>query len=255
MKLFQSSATGLSIIQWCAMLSAVAGVFYFDFNLTAILTATVTYFLYAGVGISMMFHRYYTHRSFEMNKSLANVLTWFGVLAGRGSPMGWVYVHRDHHKNSDIEGKDPHRPDGYKWWWVFFPHKMMYGKKMNLRLIKDMIRDPYQIHLGNYYNLYIVVWVALLFVIDPWLAYFAWVIPVSLTNIAFNTFHHTGHGHGYRLSENEKSGNSTNTWIHGYFLFGEGWHNTHHAHPRRWNFGEKWWEFDPVALFIRNVKQ
>lgn len=251
----QSSSIGLSIIQWGAMLLTLAGIFVFEYDLTAVATIILFYFLYAGLGVSMMFHRYYTHKSFKMNKNLAWVFTWLGILAGRGSPMGWVYVHRDHHANADIDGKDPHRPAGYKWWWVFFPHLMQYGKNMNLHIIRDMITDKKQVHVGKYYNAYLAGWVLLLLLIDPWLAYFGWIVPVAITNVAFNSFHHTGHGHGYQSEKNHKSADSTNTWIHGYFLWGEGWHNNHHSSPHKWKFGNKWWELDPVSWVIGAVKQ
>jgi stearoyl-CoA desaturase (delta-9 desaturase) len=36
---------------------------------------------------------------------------------------------------------------------------------------------------------------------------------------------------------------------------GEGWHNNHHARPYRWKQGEKWWEIDLPAQFIKLVKK
>lgn len=251
MQLIQSSAESLSIIQLGSTILALAGLFYFDYTLSALLTVIIAYFLYAGVGVSMMYHRYWTHRSFKMNKTLAWLLTWFGIVAGRGSVIGWVYIHREHHKYADTE-LDPHRPEGYTSWKVFFPHLMGYGRKLNKFVVRDMLNKTHA-NISKYYLLYVIGWVSVLAVINPWLAYFGWIVPVAITNFALNTFLFMGHGVGYKTHITQDT--STNDWIHGYLLWGEGWHNNHHAKPGRWNFSDKWWELDPVAWLVRVVKQ
>ena len=35
--------------------------------------------------------------------------------------------------------------------------------------------------------------------------------------------------------------------------FGEGWHNNHHADPRRAGQGHNWWEFDLTWLTLRGL--
>ena len=48
---------------------------------------------------------------------------------------------------------------------------------------------------------------------------------------------------------------STNIWWLGYFMRGEGWHNNHHNQPNNSGFGEKWWEFDAGAWFIKIINK
>ena len=52
---------------------------------------------------------------------------------------------------------------------------------------------------------------------------------------------------GYR--NYETADKSSNFPFLGYFGWGQGWHNNHHKFPDRFNFGIKWWEFDPCRLF------
>jgi len=251
MKWLESSANTLGFIQLFAIVATIVGLFTFEFSSNALLITVLFYFLYSGVGISMMYHRYWTHKSFKMNSFLVWLCSFFGIVTGRGSIVGWVYVHRLHHKYSDTE-KDPHRPPNYKKWKVFFPHLMGYGEKMNVFVVRDLLTKTHA-RIGKYYLAIVLGYAGILFVISPALFYFAWALPVAITNIMYNTFLVAGHEHGYT---NHAAGNeSTNTWPFGYLLWGEGWHNNHHAKPGNYNFGSKWWEFDPIGYLIERVKK
>ena len=47
---------------------------------------------------------------------------------------------------------------------------------------------------------------------------------------------------------------SVNNPILGVLVWGEGWHNNHHANPGDWRFGQKWWQIDVAGYLIRLVK-
>ena len=66
-------------------------------------------FLVTGFGISIGYHRLFTHRSFVPKRWLKIVLASIGSLAMEGSLSGWVAAHRRHHVFSDAPG-DPHSP-------------------------------------------------------------------------------------------------------------------------------------------------
>ena len=63
----------------------------------------------AGYGITMGFHRHFTHGSFKAAEPLQVALGIAGSLAIEGPVLVWVADHRRHHKYSDKEG-DPHSP-------------------------------------------------------------------------------------------------------------------------------------------------
>lgn len=251
MKLFSASALSLSIVQFVSSLLVLVGLWMFDYNTQSVLTSVFFYFLYTGVGISMMFHRYWTHKSFEFRiPFLKWIFTWFGLMAGRGSVLGWVHVHREHHAFSDTD-RDPHAPNIFKWR-VFFPFMLGYGNKINKRLIRDLL-DKKQLFINDWYMLLILSWVILLAVIDPWLAYFGWALPVAVAHLVLNAFTYFGHSVGYRNHQHRDD--SRNLWPFGIFLWGEGWHNNHHKNPKNWNLQEKWWELDLIAPVIYLVKK
>src|SRR5438105_4319299 len=69
------------------------------------------YFLTA-IGITVGFHRLFTHRSFRTSRVVQFILGGLGSMAVQGSLMQWVALHRRHHEHSDEPG-DPHSPHLY----------------------------------------------------------------------------------------------------------------------------------------------
>ena len=74
----------------------------------------IAFAMYAitGHGITVGFHRYFTHKSFKPDRAVKIVLAIAGSMAIQGPVVRWVADHRKHHKFSDREG-DPHSPWRY----------------------------------------------------------------------------------------------------------------------------------------------
>jgi stearoyl-CoA desaturase (delta-9 desaturase) len=68
-----------------------------------------TFYMVSGMGITVGFHRYFTHKSFKPNRAVKIALAIAGSLAIQGPVIRWVADHRKHHKFSDRDG-DPHSP-------------------------------------------------------------------------------------------------------------------------------------------------
>ena len=62
-----------------------------------------------AIGITVGYHRLFTHRSFETNRVVQFLLAAFGSMAVQGSLLKWVAQHRRHHQHSD-QTDDPHSP-------------------------------------------------------------------------------------------------------------------------------------------------
>src|SRR5204863_3248164 len=62
-----------------------------------------------GLGVTVGFHRYLTHRSFKTSRPVRFMLAALGSAAIEGPVISWVADHRKHHAFSDREG-DPHSP-------------------------------------------------------------------------------------------------------------------------------------------------
>ncbi len=68
----------------------------------------VLYFV-TGFGVTIGYHRLFTHKSFETSAPIKLALTIIGSMALQGSLLQWVADHRRHHSRSDATG-DPHSP-------------------------------------------------------------------------------------------------------------------------------------------------
>ncbi len=76
----------------------------------------ITYVL-TGLGITVGYHRLFTHRSFKTTRAVRALLAVLGSMAVEGPLLEWVASHRKHHRFSDRAG-DPHSPhiDGARGW-------------------------------------------------------------------------------------------------------------------------------------------
>ena len=63
------------------------------------------------MGVTLGFHRLFTHRSFATYKPVEYFLAALGSVSVEGPVMNWVADHRKHHAHTDQEG-DPHTPHG-----------------------------------------------------------------------------------------------------------------------------------------------
>jgi stearoyl-CoA desaturase (Delta-9 desaturase) len=230
-------------------------------------------YLATGLGITVGFHRHFTHRSFKTSKPVRAILAALGSIAIEGPVISWVADHRKHHTFADQEG-DPHSPhvDHGQGWrgalkglvhahvgWLFI-HTQRGARR---RYARDLIDDP------------IVSWVDRTFVfwaLGGLLIAFllGWVIGGSLfaglTGLLWGgavrmlVVHHVTfsinslcHFFGRRRFETEDESRNL-LWL-APFSFGESWHNNHHAFPTSAEHGMRRWEIDPSALVIRAMER
>ena len=91
---------GFLVALWLLWGGAVTGL---DLAIFAVMYAAV------GFGVTIGFHRLFTHRSFEAKPWLRGTLAILGSMSVQGAVIHWVADHRKHHTFTDEEG-DPHSP-------------------------------------------------------------------------------------------------------------------------------------------------
>lgn len=229
----------------------LAGVIYliWDFNWSYLATGLVAFLWFGIVGANAGLHRYFSHRTFQTSRFWQYVLAITGTLCSLGSIISWVAIHRYHHLHADSV-EDPHSPRHIGAWRAYTYD----WKRANIskKFIRDIVGDRMIMFTHRRYFQIIFAYVLLLALIDPWLIIFAYAVPATgcLNGVSAVTV--IGHIHGYQRHEVKDT--SRNSWIACAMSLGEGWHNNHHAHPYRWQQGEKWWELDPPSWFIRTIK-
>jgi stearoyl-CoA desaturase (Delta-9 desaturase) len=202
-----------------------------------------------GIGITVGYHRLFTHRSFQTFAPVRYAFAVLGQMAVEGPVVTWVADHRKHHQFSDAEG-DPHSPhagfgDGLKealrglWHahtgWIFSAA----GRADNARYAKDLLDDRGLRVISRLFTQ--MVFVSLLvpaFVgwlwIGGWYGFFAgliWGGGVRILLLHHVTWSINSICHFFGRRQFHSRDESRNVWWLSLLSFGESWHNNHHAFP------------------------
>ena len=247
--IFGSTSRNINLLTILVFVSSVIGLFFVEYNITNIITMMISFYVLNILGVWMMMHRYYSHKSFELNPILKWMFTVIAVLTGRGSILGWVYLHRLHHAYSDQE-KDPHSPHNLGYKMFGFGHMKKQEGEMKIFLVKELM-TPEQLFIHKWYMLLLLPIVISIGLIDLQFLYWAWIVPAMLIQFSTSNFNYFGHTHGYRNYETkDQSRNNILLWP---IILGEAWHNNHHADAKNFSTRHKFWEIDPLEWLIKLI--
>ena len=194
--------------------------------------------VYCGMmlGITMGYHRYYSHKSYRCPKFIEYILLFFAHIMVVGPAITWAANHREHHKYSDTP-KDPHSPHYRGIWLAYFGQVLI---NINFKFVRDLLRSKLHRNQVKYYWHVIILWVGLLLLIDPMAILYAWLAPAGAAKLIGSlvfTFSHRG-----------KEAHS-DTWV-GLITLGEGFHNAHHDNG---NKQVLWHKYDLGGQLIRLI--
>jgi stearoyl-CoA desaturase (delta-9 desaturase) len=206
-------------------------------------------FMYAvtGHGVTVGYHRLFTHKSFKPNRPVKVVLALFGSMAIQGPVVRWVADHRKHHKFSDRDG-DPHSPWRYGNTIPALSKGLLYAHTMWLfdaeqtpqrQYAPDLLKDRDIVKVSRLFPALVVVSLLTPAVIGglwswSWqgaLTAFFWgsLVRVGLLHHVTWSINSICHAVGERpFKSRDKSGN---VWWLAIPSMGESWHNLHHADP------------------------
>jgi stearoyl-CoA desaturase (delta-9 desaturase) len=118
-------------------------------------------------------------------------------------------------------------------------------------------RDLYEDRTIRWIDRLYLVWVALSFgvpfLIGAWVGgswalgveAMVWAGLIRVFAFEHSTFAVNSICHTFGRRAYEARDQSRNNWVVALLVFGEGWHNNHHAHPQSSRHGLAWYEFDP----------
>ncbi len=224
-------------------------------------------YLPTAFGITIGYHRLFTHRAFEAKPSVRYTLAVLGSMAVQGSIIDWVADHRKHHAFTDQEG-DPHSPHGHGeglrgafsglWYahmgWLIDTQ----GQATKRRFAPDLLEDPIMRRINNAFlplvGLTLAIPAALGYLLTGTLAgaltglLWGGLVRVFFVHHVTWSINSVCHFFGSRRFETEDE--STNVFWLAIPSLGESWHHNHHAFPRAAQQGLRWWEIDISAAVI-----
>jgi stearoyl-CoA desaturase (delta-9 desaturase) len=231
----------------------------------------VSMYVVTGHGITVGFHRYFTHRAFRARRWLRVTLAVAGSMAIQGSVIQWVSDHRKHHRFSDREG-DPHSPWRYGrnvgavakgFFYSHLGWLFDWEKTSEKRYAPELLADRVIRWVSKTFPL----WVVISMLVPPlagglwtwsWrgaLTAFFWgsLVRVGLLHHVTFAINSVCHITGRRPFKTRDR--SQNVWWLALPSLGESWHNFHHAEPTSARHGVRLLEIDTSALVIRVMEK
>ena len=230
-------------------------------------------YILTGLGVTVGFHRLFTHRSFATKNWLRGVFAVCGSAAIEGPVISWVADHRKHHAFSDQPG-DPHSPHvdhGVGWrgalrglahahmGWLFL-HTQRGARK---RYAPDLIADPVVSFVDRTFLYWAIGGLGAAFglgwliggTLTAALTGLLWGGAVRLLVLHHVTFSINSLCHFFGRRRFDTGDESRNlAWL-SLLSFGEAWHNNHHAFPTSAAHGMRWYEIDTSSLLIRGLER
>ena len=236
----------------------VHGVTWFDVALFAFMTWGV------GIGITLGYHRLFTHLAFQAKPWLRATLGIIGAAGMQGPITAWASIHRKHHRYSDRPG-DPHSPVGRGGIVRGFIHShvgwMVTG---GYAIYTDYARDLWRDRLVAWVDRWYLLWVAAGWVVPGlvgWAWYGGWdgywaglfaggplraLVQLNLT-WSVNSLTHLFGRQPFVTSDDSRN----STLVNVVSIIGEGLHNAHHAFPWSARFALRPGEIDTGYWVLR----
>jgi stearoyl-CoA desaturase (delta-9 desaturase) len=261
---FERSANIVAVaLPFVAFLTAVT-VFWGDGVGLADLAVMAAMYLLTALGITIGYHRLFTHNAFSAKRPLRYALAVLGSMAVQGPLSDWVADHRKHHAHTDEDG-DPHSPhvgDGSGLSGLWHAHiGWLYrtqGQAATRRYAPEIMEDRGLRLISRQFGALV-----LLSLLIPFAA--GYLIHGTLTGalltllwaglVRIFLLHHVTWSinsvcHFFGRRRFDVDDHSTNVFWLALPSLGESWHHNHHAFPRAAVQGLRRWEIDPSGLVI-----
>ncbi len=239
---------------------------------------TFTILLSGMLGVSIGYHRYLAHKSFEPQTWFKILIVFLGLPAG--TPVQWAGNHRAHHRFHDTKN-DPHSPHFGGFWWahtgwylgtknsvVCFLYAIagplrtvfdaFYRPRTNQTYIhyaKDISADPILSWMSrsSVYTILVLThtlgFLSLVFIFTGIkgliIAYFCYVYVYNVGDGVDSI------GHMIGKSNIHSKHHAKNNWILGLLAFGDGWHGNHHDKPSLVRHGRGWKQIDLSYITLK----
>jgi stearoyl-CoA desaturase (Delta-9 desaturase) len=233
----------------------------------------VSLYVVCAFGTTVGFHRYFTHRGFQARTPVKAALAILGCMTMQGPLTQWVTDHRKHHALSDRPG-DPHSPHvghGEGAWgalrgfvhahvgWLFSNLGMEQGREYG----RDLYEDRLVRTIDRLYVLWVVLTLGIPFAVGYWvggtweagLEGLVWGGLLRIFLYQHATFSVNSICHMFGRRDFRSRDEARNNWLVALLVFGEGWHNNHHAFPASARHGLGRRQLDVSWWVIRGMEK
>jgi stearoyl-CoA desaturase (delta-9 desaturase) len=229
-------------------------------------------YLATAIGITVGYHRLYTHRAFDAVAPVRYTLAVLGSMSVQGPVIDWVADHRKHHAFADDEG-DPHSPHGHgsglsgAMRGLYHAHMgwlaVTQGQAEKRRFAADLLEDRVIRRISRAFPWLVLTGLALPFALGYALTgtlhgaltglLWGGLVRIFLVHHVTWSVNSVCHFFGRRRFQTDDY--STNVFWLALPSLGESWHHNHHAFPRSARHGLRWWEIDLSGWLILGLEK
>ena len=207
----------------------------------------------AGMGITVGYHRYFSHKTFRTSSFMEWILMICGTMGLQNKIINWCSDHRRHHKKLDTTDDPYSIKEGF-----FHAHIGWVIKKgdENISGISDLTKKSAVKFQTKYYWTLAII---LCFIIPLFIGFLfnrpigglLWGGVVRIVLVHHFTFFINSLCHFIGKRNYELDTTARDSWFMAFFTFGEGYHNYHHKFQWDYRNGIKWYNFDPSKWIIK----
>lgn len=224
------------------------------------LVATTLALGFAGMSITVGYHRLWSHRTYEAHPFVQFVLALGGAFALQNSALHWSSDHRIHHKFVDQNDKDPYSAKRGFWFshigWMLRDYQSeRYEDYSNCRDLQKnkivMWQHKYYLPLALATNFGIPLLLGVIFN-DIW----GMLLTVGVLRLVLShhfTFFINSLAHIWGSQPYTDKNTARDNFFLSLVTYGEGYHNYHHIFENDYRNGIRWYHFDPSKWFIKSM--
>jgi stearoyl-CoA desaturase (delta-9 desaturase) len=229
------------------------GVFWVGVSRAALLVFFASYYV-RSLAISLGYHRYFSHRTFETSRAFQALLAFVGSMAGQKGPLTWATSHRSHHETADT-CDDPHSPrhGGF-----FHAHLGWVLRKESLPtsacIAAEFSQAPEILFFNRYPNVgfgfFLIVLLGIGIVLGDVARVMIWGGVLSTLLLLHTTGFINSVLHSLGSRPYGTHDDSRNLLFLLPFAIGENWHNNHHRYPGSANTALLPGQVDPAFVVL-----
>lgn len=216
-------------------------------------------FTISNMSITTGYHRYFSHRSYNVNKFVEWLYVFFGAGAFQGSVLQWCTDHRRHHREVDTDN-DPYSINKGFWYahlgWILV--KETDPEKTAIKC-PDLQKSAFINFQHNHYVLFasfvgfiLPGLVAMLFGMEFWTGVlFGGATRIVISN--HTTFLINSACHYFGTQPYTDKNTARDSLVCSVLTFGEGYHNFHHMFQADYRNGIRWYHWDPTKWWIKGL--
>jgi len=215
----------------------------------------VVYYFFSGFGITLGYHRYFSHKAFKAAGVLDVILMLAGSAALQGSVKWWCMLHRAHHRFTDTDD-DPYNARRGFWYshfgWLLLQQieikRVVPMEDLRANKVVTWQHNNY-FWLGPFMTLILPTIICGLFWGDIRGGfYIAGVFRLLFVHHSTWCVNSVAHWFGHFTFDDTIS--PRDSIFTGLLTLGEGYHNFHHEFPNDYRNGFHYWDYDPTKWLI-----